>query len=511
MVEAGSIQAATIEHANYIASTGGYLLPPLKSTTPKRCRPTMQLLGPGRNGWSPSGNYAKYVMIDLLRISRQRAPRDRAEVATTAGTPQEKDRKMRHDMKRRGRKVATIAMSSALAVALTACSSGGSSSGGSGDWVDDLNPMTIRVADWTAGDADTGLYGQALEGFAERVGEATDGKVEFEFYWGTSLLSATDSLRGVGDGVADISIVNSVYYPSELPVGNWLSGLGANLTGSIVHDVAAGGATAYETAQTLEPLVEEWTANNVHPLMTVGSAPYNLICTEPLETLADAEGKKVRTAGETWTNTIEDLGMVPVSLSYNEIYEGLQRGVIDCVTINPNQLVSSLMLEDVAPYYHPVTFPLFQSTNFVMTLDVWEDLPPELQQVFHEEAAQAARDIWDRFIELESEAGEAISSEEVVQVVESSELDEAAATSRQEYVNSLAQSAPSEVPDPETVVSDYIALFDRWTNELVEEGHPIPERNLNAIVEAFEQLSGTDYTQFYETFVSEYVAPNAPS
>lgn len=419
---------------------------------------------------------------------------------------------MSADWKRRTRtrRVIVAAATASLVTALAACSSGGSTSGGS-DWLDDLDPMTIRIADWTAGDAETGIYGQAWEGFAERVEEATDGKVDFEFYWGTSLLNATDALQGVGDGVADISVVNSTYYPSELPVGSWLSGLGAHLTGSITHDVAAGGATAYETAQTLDPLVEEWTSHNIYPLMTVGSAPYNLMCTEPLESLDDAANKKVRTAGDTWTTTIEDLGMVPISLSYNEIYEGLQRGVIDCVTINPNQLVSSLILEDVAPYYHPVTFPLFQSTNFVMTLDLWESLPVELQQIMHEEAAQVALDIWNRFIELESLAGEAIESQDVVKVVEATELEEAAAKSREEYIADLAASAPPAVPDPEKVVDDYVTRYDEWVEVLVEEGYALPEPSIAGVLESFATLPETDYTSFFERFASEYVEPHTPN
>jgi len=418
---------------------------------------------------------------------------------------------MRRISKGRLRLPAVVASAVSAVLVLASCSGGTSDSTGSGeDWLDELEAMTIRIADWTAGDAETGLYGKAWQGFAERIEEATDGKITFEFYWGTSLLTATDALKGVSDGVADISVVNSVYYPSELPVGTWLSGLGAGLTGSIVHDVAAGGAASFQTAQTLEPLVEEWRSHNLYPIMTVGSAPYNLICTQPLRTLADAANKKVRTAGGPWTKTIEDLGMVPVNLSYNEIYEGLQRGVIDCVTINPNQLVSSLILKDIAPYYHPVTFPLFQATNFVMTLDLWESFPLELKQLMHREAAQVAFDIWNRFIELEALAGEAIAAGDVVQTVEATELEEAAARSRAEYIESLAASAPAAVSNPEQVVQDYLALFDRWTQVLVDQGYEIPERNIDAILESFATLGETDYSEFFEVFKSEYVEPNTP-
>lgn len=420
---------------------------------------------------------------------------------------------MRHTTTKRLRRAGTVALALGTALALVSCSAGApddSEAPSDAGWLEELDPMTLRIADWTAGDATTGLYGQAWVDFGDRVTEATDGKITFEYFWGTSLLTAVDALPGVADGVADITVVNSVYYPSELPVGTWLSGLGAAGTGSIVHDIAANSAVALETAQTLEPLVAEWTANNVYPLMTVGSAPYNLLCTEPLDTLAAAEGKLVRTAGAPWTAVIEDLGMVPVNLSYNEIYEGLQRGVIDCVTINPNQLVSSLTVQDVAPNYHPVAFPLFQATNFVMTLDVWESFPLELKQLFTEEAATVAFDIWNKFIELESLAGDAILSGDIVNTVEARELQDAADKASAEFIAALPGSAPASVSNAEQVVQDYLDKLDKWNQVLIDQGYAMPSGDLESVLDMFRNLPDTDYTEFFEQFKSEYITPNAP-
>jgi TRAP-type C4-dicarboxylate transport system substrate-binding protein len=421
-------------------------------------------------------------------------------------------------LKQGNRRVMAVALAATTVAALASCGSddagtdGANGNLGASDraWVEDLEPTTLRIADWTAGDAETGLYGKAMEAFGERITEATDGKVDFEYYYGTSLVTATDALQGVRDGVADISVVNSVYYPSELPVGTWLSGLGAHLTGSIVHDVAAGSASAFQTAQTLEPLVKEWEANNLYPLMTVGSAPYNLICTEAIPTPESAAGKQIRSSGAPWTHVIEDIGATTVNLSYNEIYEGLQRGVIDCVSINPNQLVSSLILKDVAPYYHPVTMPLWQATNFVMTGDVWEELPQELKQIMHTEAAQAALDVWNRFLELEGAAGEAIVAGDVVKTVVAPEVDKVAEASRREYIEQLASSAPKSVTNPEQVVQDYIELYDGHVETLIDQGYELPGRDAEAVIESFKTLGDTDYSEFFENFTSEYVGPNAP-
>lgn len=423
---------------------------------------------------------------------------------------------MRNNMMRRLRGVAVIAAIALGGAALTSCSSDDAAEGAPGgaasesdQWLDDLEPITLRIADWTSGDAATGLYGQAMEAWAERIEAATEGKVTSEFYYGTSLLTAVDALPGLQGGVADISVINSVYYPAELPVGTWMASLGANGTGSIVHDTGAGSATAFEWSQTFEPLVEEWTANDLHPLMTVSSAPYPLICNQPLETLEDAAGKLGRSSGAAWTPTLEALGLSTVNIAYNEIYEGLQRGVIDCVTINANQLVSSLTLKDVAPYYHPVTFSMWQATNFMMNLDLWESFPVELQRIMQEEAGRAAYDVMNRFIELEALAGEAF-EDGTAFVVDAPELQEAADASREEILADMVDSAPPSVEDPAQVVEDYSATFDAWVQVLVDEGYEIPARDIDSVLEMFASLPDTDYSGLYETLKTDYIEPSLP-
>jgi TRAP-type C4-dicarboxylate transport system substrate-binding protein len=423
---------------------------------------------------------------------------------------------MGHMRKRLARGTAAVAALAISSAALAACSSAEEPSsseapdGASSDaWLEDLEPITLRVADWTSGDAATGLYGEAMEGWAQRIEEATDGLVTAEFYYGTSLLTATDALPGLSDGVADIAVINSVYYPAELPVGTWMASLGANGTGSIVHDTGAGSATAFEWSQSFEPLQEEWEAHNLHPLVTVSSAPYPLICNTPVETLDDAQGLLARSSGAAWTPTIEALGMTTVNIAYNEIYEGLQRGVVDCITINANQLVSSMTVKDVAPYYHPVTFSMWQATNFMMNDDVWESFPVELQRIMAEEAGQAAHDIMNRFIELEALAGAAFEDGSAT-IVDAPELQAAADESREQILAAMVDSAPPSVEDPEQVIEDYSATFDRYVQVLVDEGYEIPGRDVDSVMQMFSTLEETDYSGLYEILKTEYIEPSLP-
>jgi TRAP-type C4-dicarboxylate transport system substrate-binding protein len=372
-------------------------------------------------------------------------------------------------------------------------------------WLDQLEPQVLRLADFS-GDQNAN-FGRAMVTWQEAVTEFTEGKITFENYWSSSLLNAMDTLRGVGDGVADIGLIIPTYYPQELPVGSWLFGLGGALSGSTVHDVAAGGAAALETVLTLEPLTEEYARHNLVVMQGTSTPAYNLLCNRPVGSLDDARGLRARAIGAVWSDTAEALGMTPVSIAWNEAYEGLQRGVFDCMVINPNQYADGLILKDVAPEYVPVTFAQLQSSTWVMNLDTWNSFPTELQSFMTEESVRAAQNIWQGYLEIEARAGDLIAAGEEIRVNDVSELEPVAAAQRAEAVQGLAQSAPAAVDDPQAVIDGYLERIAYWTNVLEEQGYAVAERTPEAIIEAFGGLRDVDLSAFAERFNSE-VTPN---
>ncbi|MCR2793482.1 C4-dicarboxylate TRAP transporter substrate-binding protein [Microbacterium sp. zg.Y625] len=390
--------------------------------------------------------------------------------------------------------------------ALTACagtSGGGEEVGSAEAWLDELEPRVLKLADFS-GDQ-TANFGAAMVEWEEAITEFTDGKITFENYWSSSLLNATDTLPGVRDGVADIGLIIATTYPQELPVGTWLSGLGGALSGSTVHDVAAGGAASLENSWTFDALTDEYAANNLKILQSTSTPAYNLLCTKPIDSLADAAGALTRSSGEVWTNTAEALGMTTVSLPFNEAYEGLQRGVIDCMIINPNQYVSGLILKDVAPEYVPVTFAQLQASTWVINLDVWESFPPELQDFITEESARTAYKIWQGYLDIEAGAGEVIAAGEEVRTHDVSELEDMAAAQRAKALEGMAESAPAAVSDPQAVIDEYRERVQYWTDALTEEGYEVTARDPDAILEAFAGLRDVDLSGYYEKFESEFV------
>lgn len=367
-------------------------------------------------------------------------------------------------------------------------------------WLDDLEPQVLKLADFS-GDQ-TANFGAAMVKWQDAITEFTDGKITFENYWSASLLNAINVLEGVGDGVADIGLVIPSYFPNQMPVASWFFGFGAALSGSTVHDVAAGGATSLEFGLTYQPLVDEYASLNLKLLQGTATPAYNLLCNKPISSLEEARGKRARAIGAVWSDSAEALGMTTVSIAFNEAYEGLQRGVFDCMVLNPNQLVIGMVFKGVAPEYVPVTMAQLQSSSWVINLDTWNGFPPELQDFITRQNIVAAAEIWKGYLQIEAKVADAITAGEV-RVNDASELEPVVAEQRARFVANMAASAPAAVSDAEGLIAAYRERVAHWTQVLVDQGHDLVERNPEAVMQAFSGLSQVDLTPFIEQYDAE--------
>jgi TRAP-type C4-dicarboxylate transport system substrate-binding protein len=65
----------------------------------------------------------------------------------------------------------------------------------------------------------------------------------------------------------------------------------------------------------------------------IATFPYTaqvFFCREPVASLADLRGKRVRTAGGSTNDLIQAIGALPVGIAFPEVYTALERGTVDC-------------------------------------------------------------------------------------------------------------------------------------------------------------------------------------
>jgi len=123
--------------------------------------------------------------------------------------------------------------------------------------------------------------------------------------------------------------------------------------------------------------------DDTHFLYAVSNMPGVIYSTKPFRTLEDLKGSRIRCSGMT-CKTVELLGAVPVAMPKPDVYDALQKGIVDGASGTPNELKYWRMTE-VTKYttYHAETGYL--ATGFVvMNKAKWNSLTPDLKKIIDE-------------------------------------------------------------------------------------------------------------------------------
>lgn len=401
----------------------------------------------------------------------------------------------------------STAIGAAMVLALSAC--GGLSSGTAAGDLDSMDPLTITYTSIAPAEHPMGKSAQA---FARTVHEKSGGKITVELYFSGALMPGEETLSGVASGVAQAGYLVPSYFRQELPINNWLLNMGSMPSTSYPHGMLSGSAALMELQSTQEDLQREWADHNIKVIwagqVDVG---FSLLCTKPIKNLAEARGLRVRNGGGAWIKELEALGMVPVQMPTLEVYEGLQRGVVDCFAGTPQTFIS-YGLWDVAKYFVPVSMSALNGNIQGMNLDTWKSLPPDAQAVITE----AAQEWWaaDRTETLASFAQFATEgpSRHGVTFLDPSPLDAVLEQHQADVIRGLAQAAPATVSNPQGFIDAYKALLDEWMEKTVTAlGTPQSPRNAAAIQESYASALEIDYAAFNKVAASELFAVPQPS
>lgn len=348
-----------------------------------------------------------------------------------------------------------------LALTLSACGGGASQA----ESLEDMEPISLTLSTMAP---EPSSAGRAATEFARAVEDATDGKITFDIYYAGALLSGEDSLQGVADGVADVAIVNTQYTPQELPLSDWLFDMGSLYEKPFPRGLLGGGAATHELFATNELLTAEFEANNQRVLtaLTTGSE-YNVICTEPVSSPSDMQGNRTRVGGETWAREVEAIGGVPVTLPAGEVYEALQRGVIDCAMFDPTSFIN-FGLWEVAKHYVPVPGSGLPGYTVTINLDTWQDLPEEAQEAINQGAATYWENHVGNLLGQMSEFGRDAATEHGVEVHDVPELTSMLEDHQAEVLSAMLENAPPEVGDPAAFVDEFTSSVQAWGDRVSE-------------------------------------------
>jgi len=403
------------------------------------------------------------------------------------------------DRARPGRSRTLLAgvMIAAAGLALAGCANStpqASPSSGSGESLETaLESMEPRTLVYSINLPDTSSVGLAVKAFKTYVEEKTDGKITIDDQYNSAVMPAEEALAGVQSGLADIALTSTTYYQEELPVSNLLQNLGADSDPSFPAGWLQALAAGTEFFSTDEAVAEEWASHDAKVLYATSPSRYSLMCTSGIQSLEDAKGRQTRASGSIWSGEVEAMGMAPVALPIAEIYEGLQRGVVDCVSSTPDTM-ASLSVPEVAKHFIPVQMSTQVTGVVFMNLDVWNDLPTPVQEVIQEGALEGMR-AYTEFV-ADAVAGFVELLGDDVTVHDPAELDKAVIARQEAVVDDFL--AETSVPDADGIVQRYRDTLEDWLTVVTDDLGIAPgARDIDSTIEGYEEGGSLDLDPFF--------------
>lgn len=347
----------------------------------------------------------------------------------------------------RDKRVVSAGAAVSAALLLAACG-GATGQAGEGETIN------LKFASYNVPTAAESVTSKA---WAKEVEEATDGQVSIEFFYQEALLSGAETLPGVADGRADMGYIAGAYYPAELPLSN-IAGIPF-----LTENAEAQGRTFRDLYENNEALRQEWESQGVH-VVTWAPVPPNIVAMkEPADGLDDLKGQKIRGYGYV-SEALDIAGASAVGISQSEVYEALQRGVLDGTSGASLDIAADRDYQEVAPHFMDVNFGNYAVTANIINKATWDGLPEDVRDAIVEVSDSYMDDYLANLAELEVAAcDELLEAGGDVTILEESETDSWRQEAGPAIQEIWAEDVKASKPDVDTD-----AFFEAYTSTLEE-------------------------------------------
>ncbi len=208
-----------------------------------------------------------------------------------------------------------------------------------------------------------------LEPLAREVAEKTQGRVEIVVHPGNALAAPGDTYDAVVSGVAGMGFVLPAYTPGRFPMTQILeypfmftSALQANLT-----------------AKDMTPMLRQYEYTDTQLLWFGGTDLGHMLMKTAAPNLSSLKGKKLRSPGPIYNDVIKAIGGVEVSLPVSDLYDAMDRGIVDGTVMAPSALISFRLMETTN---HIIEMNMYTTPLiFFANKELWNKVSPADQKI----------------------------------------------------------------------------------------------------------------------------------
>lgn len=274
------------------------------------------------------------------------------------------------------RSVAVVASALALSGGLAACggddndsTTSASASGGGGG-----KAMTLKFGYHTG---EQTPIGQVWAWWMDEIEKRSNGSIKFDRYWDGTLVKGTDMIEALNDGRVDVTQVMPTLFTQQFPV---------TAVGELPFETSNSPAlseTMREVSNADGPLREEWTKQKLIPLGWAIGSSSALTTKDPVETVADLKGKRIR-GNDRQSRVLKAAGANVINMELGEVYGSLQRGLINGVYGVPFGFIGPLKYAEVAKNFTDTGMGAASVNALAVSEKLWGELSDDQKKVIEE-------------------------------------------------------------------------------------------------------------------------------
>ena len=216
----------------------------------------------------------------------------------------------------------------------------------------------------------------AADYFAERVNAMSGGRMEIRSYPAGTMVGALEVFDAVRMGTIEIAHASPAYWIGRMPAGALFGYLPFGME-------AIPYLTWMYEGEGLELYHELYKPFGFGYVLPCGIIPPEILAwsNKPIQSIEDFKGLKFRTSGY-WGEILANAGASVVMLPAGQIYEALQRRVIDAGEFSIPSMDKTLAFHEIAKYllvpgiHQPSTI-----LDVMISQKAWTSLPEDLQEI----------------------------------------------------------------------------------------------------------------------------------
>ena len=222
--------------------------------------------------------------------------------------------------------------------------------------------------------------------WTKKIPEASGGKIKVNFKgWNEMGLKGPEGLRLLMKGQTQVASFQLGHVSGEHPINDTTDLAGMSPT---INDFA-------KVTAAFRPVLEEFYRDKFGvKILTMQSFQAQILyCRDELKGLADMKGRKVRSSGVSQSDFLSAIGASAIPMSFTEVQQGLQKGVIDCAITGTLGGYSAKWWEGAKYLY---TLPInFAAGVTAVNIKAWNAMDASDRKVIEDRVQAHEKAMWD--------------------------------------------------------------------------------------------------------------------